>query len=188
MDGSRHVPPGQKIIPNFIIYRILGQPNIDVQSWTLKVKGEVEREMTYTYEDLLKLADVSYVEDFHCVTGWSVENVRWEGVSLRKLIEASKPRDTVKWVYVLSVDNYTTIIPIEDALHEKAILALKINGKPLTLEQGFPARIFIPHLYGWKSAKWVSEITLLSYYKDGYWEALGYHERGNVWNEERFKW
>ena len=85
------------------------------------------------------------------------------------------------------VDGYTAPAPLEDALVEDAIVAYKINGKYLSVEQGFPARPFIPHLYGWKSAKWLNRIEFIRDYVDGYWEAYGYHERGNVWLEERFK-
>ncbi len=187
MSRSDSLPPGQKAIPNFIIYRILGQPEVDLNSWRLRVGGYVSNPLTYTYNDLLEIADTSYVSDFHCVTGWSVRNVIWEGVSLRKLAAEAQPSRNVEWVYVRSLDKYTTVIPYEDFLDERGLLVLRINGKPLSLEQGFPARIFIPHLYGWKSAKWVTEIIFTEEYRDGYWEALGYHQRGNVWREERFK-
>ena len=93
----------------------------------------------------------------------------------------------VKWAYVYGLDGYTAIIPIEDFISNDSILTLKINGKPLTLEQGFPARVFVSHLYRWKSVKWVHKIELIKDYKDGFWEALGYHPRGNARLEERFK-
>jgi len=99
----------------------------------------------------------------------------------------AKPKPEAKCVYTRSLDGYTTIIHIEDFLSEDSLLVIKINDKLLSLEQGYPARIFIPHLYGWKGTKWVTEIRLLSKYVDGYWEMLGYHERGNVLFEERFK-
>ncbi|MEM0038167.1 MAG: sulfite oxidase-like oxidoreductase [Zestosphaera sp.] len=187
MRGGEGLPPGQKAIPNFIIYRILGQPDVDVVKWRLRVGGEVSSPTTYTYEELLEMSSMSYVSDFHCVTGWSVRNVAWEGIPLRRLISEVNPSKEVSWVFVRSLDNYTTVIPYSDFNDERAILALKVNGRPLSVEQGFPARIFIPHLYGWKSAKWVTEIIFTREYKDGYWEALGYHERGNAWSEERFK-
>lgn len=187
MYGGEILPPGQRAIPNFIVYRILGQPEVDVSRWRLRIGGEVNSPKTYTYEELLEMSDTSYVSDFHCVTGWSVKNVMWEGVSLRRLVGEVRPSGGVAWVFVKSLDNYTTVIPYSDFLDGRGILALKINGRPISIEQGFPARIFIPHLYGWKSAKWVVEINFTKEYRDGYWEALGYHERGNAWSEERFK-
>ncbi len=86
-----------------------------------------------------------------------------------------------------SLDGYDTPVPIEDGTVEDAVVALTLNGKPISLEMGYPARPFMPHIYFWKSAKWLTEMTLLDDYRDGYWEARGYHERGNIWEEERFK-
>ncbi len=181
------LPPGQRKIPTFVIYRILGQPEVDISKWRFVISGLVEKEVSFTYDELKEMADMEYTSDFHCVTGWTVENVRWRGVSLRKLISMAKPKPDVEWGYVTCVDGYTTVIPYTDLISEKSILVLEMNGEPLTPEQGYPARIFIPHLYGWKSAKWVWKVELIDRYVDGYWEALGYHERGNVWRDERFK-
>lgn len=181
------LPPGQKYIPNFIIYRILGQPKININNWKLKITGLVEKPLELSYEDLLSMPSMKYESDFHCVTGWSVRRVKWEGVSLKYLAERVSVKPGAKWVYIISVDGYSTIVDLKDFLHERSLLVLKMNNEPLSPEQGFPCRIFIPHLYGWKGAKWVSKIIFRENYIDGYWEALGYHERGNVWKEERFK-
>ena len=186
-DPIRELPPGQKIIPYFIIYRILGQPRIDLSTWRLKVKGLVAKELEITYEDLLYMPCKEIVYDFHCVTGWSVKNVRWTGVPLKHLALMTGVSPKARWVFVEGLDGYTTIIPLEDFIHEDSLLALKLNGRPLSLEQGFPARIIIPHLYGWKGVKWVKTIEFTDKYIEGYWEKLGYHPRGNVWLEERFK-
>ncbi len=147
-------PPGQKYIPYFIIYRVFGQPEIP-EKYMLKITGLVKRQLVYSYEELLEIPMTSYTSSFHCVTGWSIREVLWKGIPLRKLVEPASILPGAKWVFIRSLDEYTTIIPLEDFLHDKALLVLKINNKPLPLEQGFPARIFIPHLYGWKSAKWV---------------------------------
>ncbi len=181
------IPRGQRYIKKFIYYAALGVPQVDVTKYKLTVSGLVENRLEFTYDELLKMVDVDYVRDFHCVTGWSVKDVRWEGVRMRKLAEMAKVKENAKWVIFYSLDGYTSVVPIEDALHDNAIIALKMNGKPLTLESGFPARPFIPHLYGWKSAKWLTEVEFVDKYVDGFWEERGYHERGNVWEEERFK-
>ncbi|MDW8062821.1 MAG: sulfite oxidase-like oxidoreductase [Candidatus Caldarchaeum sp.] len=181
------LPPGQVWARNWVIYSALGTPKIDPQHWRLKVEGLVENEASYGYEQLLAMVDVEYVRSFHCVTKWSIDNVKWTGVRIKTLLEKSKPKQEAKWVMFGCADGYTAPIPLEDALHDEAIVALKMNDKPLNVDQGFPARPFIPHLYGWKSAKWLTEITLIPSYVDGYWEMYGYHERGNVWEEERFK-
>lgn len=170
-----------------MIYSALGTPKIDIDKWRLRVEGLVEAEAEYSYQQLLKMVDVEYVRPFHCVTKWSIENVKWSGVRIRTLLEASRPKNEAKWVMFGCADGYTAPVPLEDALKDEAIIALKMNDKPLSIDQGFPARPFVPHLYGWKSAKWLTEITLLPSYVDGFWEMYGYHERGNVWEEERFK-
>lgn len=185
--SAKKLPPGQKIIPNFIIYRILGQPKVNVDDWRLRINGLVENPLEFTYKELLSMPMKSFISDFHCVTGWTIKNVKWEGIPLKYLAMKAKVLKKARWVHVHSLDEYTTIIPVNDVLDENSLLVIKMNGKILTIEQGFPARIFIPHLYGWKGAKWVKTLMFIDHYVDGYWELLGYHKRGNVWLEERFK-
>jgi len=122
-----------------------------------------------------------------CVTRWSIENVFWEGLLIKDLLAPAGVTPDASWLMFHCVDGYTTPVPLEDALKEDSILAFKLNGRPLSAEQGFPARPFIPGLYAWKSAKWVNRMELLPDYRDDYWEMYGYHERGDVWEEERFK-
>ncbi len=181
------VPPGQRLVKDFIIYAVLGKPVIDVDRWVLEVSGEVERVLRLKYPDILSMPSREVITDFHCVTGWSVPSVRLRVVPTRVLAELSGVKETARWVKTFSADGYTTVIPIEDFLDEDALVVLEINGKQLTHEQGFPARVFVPNLYGWKSGKWLTRIVFMREYEDGYWESLGYHERGNVWLEERFK-
>jgi DMSO/TMAO reductase YedYZ molybdopterin-dependent catalytic subunit len=108
-------------------------------------------------------------------------------VAFRELAKLAKVKPETKWVMFHSADGYTTPVPLEDVMVGDSLIVLKMNGRPIPIEQGFPARPFIPHLYAWKSAKWLTEIEFLEKYKDGYWESRSYHERGNVWKEERFK-
>ncbi len=180
-------PPGQKYIPGFIIYKILGQPIIDPISYRLRIDGLTERILEYSIDELEKLPMIEFISDFHCVTGWSVRDVRWKGVPLRFFYEEAGVRNDARWVVFTGLDGYTSIVPLEDYLAPNSVLVLYMDDKRISIEQGYPARIFIPHLYGWKGAKWVSRITFMDEYRDGYWEALGYHPRGNVWLEERFK-
>ncbi len=181
------LPRGQKLIPKPVVYAVNGFPNIRLSERQLIVEGLVENRLELSYENLLGLPKTSVEAMFHCVTGWSIEKQVWEGVELRRLAEMAKVKRGARWVLVEGLDGYTTIIPLEDFLYPQSLLVLGVNGKPLSPEHGFPARIFIPHLYGWKHAKWVKRIVFLEKYVNGYWEALGYHERGNVLLEERFK-
>jgi len=179
--------PGQYYIVAPVIYRILGQPTIDVENYRLVIDGEVLEPRTYSLEELRFFPQITIEEPFHCVTGWSVAKIRWTGVPLRRLLEASRPRIDTGWLYIESYDGYTTVIPLTDANAPNAILALKMNDEPLPPEHGYPARLIVPSLYGYKSAKWVKRLYITREYRDGYWEALGYHERGSVLFEERFK-
>jgi DMSO/TMAO reductase YedYZ molybdopterin-dependent catalytic subunit len=122
-----------------------------------------------------------------CVTKWTIEKPLWEGVPIKLVADMAKVKPEATWVMYRCYEGYTAPVPVEDALREDSIVALRLNGKPLLPEQGFPARPFMPDLYGWKSAKWLTEIEFIPKYVDGYWEMYGYHERGNVWEEERFK-
>jgi DMSO/TMAO reductase YedYZ molybdopterin-dependent catalytic subunit len=182
------LPPGQRYVRGFIIYAALGLPEVDIESYRLRVTGSVDKELEFSYEALLNNpVKTTYRSDFHCVTKWSVRDVLWEGIPVRWFAEQAGVKNGAAWVFFRCLDGYMAPVPIEDALSEKAIVVLKMNGEPLKLENGYPCRAFIPHLYGWKSAKHLCEIEFSDTYMDGFWEAYGYHERGNVWEEERFK-
>ncbi len=181
------LPPGQVWGKKFVIYAALGIPRVDSQTWTLKVDGLVSRPLQYTYEQLTSSRQTSYVKSFHCVTKWSIKDAEWEGVPIRSVVEPAGLSPEARWVMFHCIDGYTAPLPVEDALWDDALLAFKLNGKPLSAEQGFPARPFMPHLYGWKSAKWLNRMEFMREYRDGYWEMYGYHERANVDDEERFK-
>ncbi|MDA4123307.1 MAG: molybdopterin-dependent oxidoreductase [Thaumarchaeota archaeon] len=169
------------------MYSANGNQKINASDWKLKVTGLVNKPLEFTYDEFNQLPMKSYVKSFHCVTRWSIENPTWDGVSIKLLAEMAQVRPEATWVMFHCYDGYTAPVPLEDAVEEDSIVALRMNGKPLLPEQGFPARPFMPQLYGWKSAKWLGEIEFIPEYRDGYWEMYGYHERANIWAEERFK-
>lgn len=179
--------PGQVWGKRFVIYAALGVPRVDAQKWRLKVDGLVSAPMEFTYSQLKSLPQALSRRPAQCVTKWSIKDSEWEGVPIADLLEPTRPRPEAKWLMFHCEEGYTAPVPLADALAEGSILALKLNGRPLSAEQGFPARPFIPNLYLWKSAKWVNRVELIENYRDGYWEAYGYHERANIWEEERFK-
>lgn len=187
MAAEVKAPPGQFYAKRWALYAALGVPDVSMEKWRLKLSGLVERPLQFSYDEMLKMPQKKMVKDFHCVTSWSIKDVEWEGVEFRKLAEMAGVRPEAKWVMFHCLEGYTAPVPLDDAMVENSIIAFKMNGKLITIQQGFPARPFIPHLYGWKSAKWLTEIEFLKEYVDGYWEAYSYHERGNVWDEERFK-
>ena len=181
------VPPGQSFARRWAIYAAFGVPNISLEAWRLTTSGLVERELNLSFTDLEKFPQVKLTRDFHCVTTWSIKDVVWEGVAFREVAKSTGVKPEAKWVMFHCADDYTTPVPLEDAMVEDSLIALKMNGNEIPVKQGFPVRPFIPHLYGWKSAKWLTGIEFLPVYVDGYWENVGYHERGNIWDEERFK-
>ncbi|MGA2971012.1 MAG: sulfite oxidase-like oxidoreductase [Candidatus Bathyarchaeia archaeon] len=181
------MPPGQSFAKRWAIYAALGVPEIKLDAWRLSTKGLVEKELSLSFDDLQKLRQVKLTRDFSCVTSWSIKDVIWEGVAFRELAKLTGVKPEAKWVMFRCADGYTAPVPLEDAMVEDSLIAFKMNGKPIPIQQGFPARPFIPQLYGWKSAKWLTAIEFLAGYEDGYWENFSYHERGNIWDEERFK-
>jgi DMSO/TMAO reductase YedYZ molybdopterin-dependent catalytic subunit len=185
--SSQSAPRGQFYIDIPVVYAILGVPRVDLSKWLLSVDGLVERRLGLSLSDLYELGVERTTLDFHCVTGWSVRELEFAGVPVRRLVELARPKNSVKWVYVESLDGYSTIIPYSDFAREDSLVALEMSGKPLDTLHGYPARLLFPHLYGWKSAKWISRVVFTDKYTDGYWEALGYHPRGRVEYEERFK-
>ncbi len=182
---ERDPPPGQKYIRDFVIYGVEGIQFVEESRWRLRVEGLVERRLELSLPELMDMAEDAG-DIFHCVTGWSVKGRRWGGVPLSKLLSMAGVREEARWLVAVSTGGYATIIPIEYALRE-GFLAVKLDGRRLTPESGFPARLYIPSLYGWKHGKWLARLVVVDRYVDGYWEALSYHERGLVAPEERFK-
>ncbi|AFH37972.1 sulfite oxidase-like oxidoreductase [Thermus thermophilus] len=187
-DGMNpRVPPGQFVTERFPILTYGETPRIAKEAWRLEVTGLVETPLVLTYEDLLARPQVELTRDFHCVTRWSRLDVTWKGVRTRDLLEEARPRPEAVAALVESYGGYTTNLLLEDLLREDVLLAHTLFGKPLPPERGGPVRLLVPHLYAWKSAKWVRRIVLLDHLELGFWERLGYHWRGDPWKEERFQ-
>jgi DMSO/TMAO reductase YedYZ molybdopterin-dependent catalytic subunit len=184
---QQQLPPGQYYSKKWIIYSALSEPQIDLESWRLTTSGLVEKELSLSMKDLQQLPQVKLTRTFACVTKWSIKDALWDGVLFKDIAKLSGVKPEANWVMFHCAEGYTTPVPLEDAMVDDSLIAFKINGQPLSRNQGFPARPFIPHLYGWKSAKWLTGIEFMQEYRDGYWEMYGYHERGDVWDEERFK-
>ncbi|MEM3409592.1 MAG: molybdopterin-dependent oxidoreductase [Nitrososphaerota archaeon] len=181
------LPPGQMTAKRWNIYGALGTPKVNIDNWRLKISGCVDNPIELTYQDLLSLEQTKVRGGFHCVEGWSIIDVLWEGVKIKTIAEKVSYLQDSKWMIFRGVEGYSAPVPVEYALSEDSIIAIKMNGRPLPLEHGFPARPIIPRLYAWKSVKWLTEIVFNQTYVDGYWEARGYHPRGDVWLEERRK-
>jgi len=179
--------PDQVWGKKFVIYAALGVPRVNTQRWRLKVDGLVSTPLEFTYGQLTSLPQTVSRRPAQCVTRWSIRDSEWEGVPIADLLKPSGPKPEAKWMMFHCEEGYTAPVLLSDAFAQGSIIAFKLNGKPLSAEQGFPARPFIPDLYLWKSAKWVNRMELMEDYRDGYWENYGYHERANIWEQERFK-
>jgi DMSO/TMAO reductase YedYZ molybdopterin-dependent catalytic subunit len=163
------------------IYTISGSmPVFDPNSWRLEVDGLVERKLSLSYDMLLRLPRAEQVSTFHCVTGWTVDNVHWAGVRLKHLLELAQPLPEAKALRFVSMEvPYTDSLTLKQALLPDVMLAYELGGKPLSRPHGSPARVVIPEMYGYKGVKWLTRIELVAEQPTGYWEGLGYDQ--NAW-------
>ncbi len=184
------VPPGQSRTRKWPVLDASGPPVIDLARWRLRLEGLVAKPVEWRWEEFEKLPRIKVFADFHCVTRWSRLGNTWEGVSTRELLSrAGGPLPKARFAIAAGYDpGWTTNLPLEALLAEDALVALTHDGEPLTAEHGGPARLVVPRLYAWKSAKWVKSIELLDRDQAGFWERNGYHMRGDPWLEERFGW
>ncbi|WP_338703167.1 sulfite oxidase-like oxidoreductase [Streptomyces sp. Q6] len=161
-------------------------PRIAPRDWTLRIDGLVAEERTWTWDDVRALPTSSYEGDIHCVTSWSKFGVRFGGVSLDVFLDAVRPDPAATHVVAYAHTGYSTNLPLADVTGGKAWVAFTYEDEPLPAEHGGPARLLVPHLYFWKSAKWLAGLRLLDHDEPGFWEQNGYHARGNPWEEQRY--
>ena len=186
-DAADRLPPGQYLTPDFPVLSAGPTPRTPLDYWTFTIDGLVREPARWTWEEFLALPAQSYVVDIHCVTKWSKFDTRWEGVSVATLLEHVELDPNGRYVLAYCDGGYTTNIPLADLLDGRAFIAYKYDGQPLAPEHGGPARLVVPHLYFWKSAKWVRGLRMMEHNKSGFWESLGYHEYGDPWKEQRYR-
>jgi DMSO/TMAO reductase YedYZ molybdopterin-dependent catalytic subunit len=180
------LPPGQHLVKNWPVLDLGQTPRVAPEVWRLDIVGEVERQQSLTFAALKALPQSRMVSDIHCVTTWSRYDNRWDGVSTHDLMDAAGVRPEARFVLFTANDGYTTNMTIEDFSAPEALLAHSWEGEPLPYDHGGPVRVVVPHLYFWKSAKWVRKIEFSRTDKPGFWEVRGYHNRGDPWTEERY--
>jgi DMSO/TMAO reductase YedYZ molybdopterin-dependent catalytic subunit len=156
-------------------------------TWSFEVDGLVERPSRWTWDEIHALPAATYNGDIHCVTTWSKLGMTFTGVSLDTLLAAAGPLPAATHVLARCETGYTTNLPLADVTGGKAWVAWEVDGAPLPTDHGGPARLLVPHLYFWKSAKWVSGLALLDHDEPGFWERNGYHDRGDPWLEQRYQ-
>ena len=185
---AQRVPPGQSRTRKWPVLDASGAPEIALDRWKFYLGGKVGRRVEWNWEEFQKLPRVKVFSDFHCVTRWSRLGNLWEGVATRELIgRAGGAQPDAHYALAYGYDGgWTTNMPLEDFLAEDALVAFLHDGEPITTEHGGPARLIVPRLYAWKSAKWVAGIELLDRDQAGFWERNGYHMHGDPWEEERY--
>jgi DMSO/TMAO reductase YedYZ molybdopterin-dependent catalytic subunit len=179
------VPPGQYVTDDFPVLSAGPTPHTPLDEWSFTIHGAVEQPVSWTWEELLALPADAVTVDIHCVTKWSKLDTSWRGVSVDTLLERvdSEAEHVTAW----SDGGYTTNLALEDLTGGKAWVAYEYGGDALEPEHGGPARLLVPHLYFWKSAKWVRGLTLTADDEPGFWENYGYHNRGDPWLEQRYQ-
>ena len=181
------LPPGQYDVGNtWPVLTAEATPRLSTDTWTFAVEGLVQRPQTWTWAELQALPQSTYDGDIHCVTTWSKHDVHFGGVSIDTLLDACGVRPEATHIVAFCHTGYTTNLPLADVTGGKAWVAHSYAGAPLAVEHGGPARLLVPHLYFWKSAKWVAGLRLLDHDEPGFWERYGYHNHGDPWREERY--
>lgn len=185
--GDR-IPPGQTRTRKWPVLHAGGVPEVERETWQLTVSGLVERPLVLNWSEYCELPRVKVFADFHCVTQWSRLGNLWEGVSVRTLFELAGVQPSAGFVIATGYDQeWTTNVPLADCLRDDALLTDTHDGMPLDADHGGPVRLMIPHLYAWKSAKWLKGLELVADDQPGYWERGGYHMYGDPWTEQRFQ-
>jgi DMSO/TMAO reductase YedYZ molybdopterin-dependent catalytic subunit len=178
------VPPGQYVTNDFPVLSAGPTPHIRLADWTFTLRGLLDTPISWTWDQLRALPNETVTVDIHCVTKWSKLETSWTGVSLDTLLDGVET--AADYALAFSDGGYTTNVPLADLTGGKAWVAYEYNGDPLDPVHGGPARLLVPHLYFWKSAKWVRGLELSEAEVPGFWEGYGYHIYGDPWKEQRY--
>jgi len=180
------MPPGQYLTRDFPVLSAGPTPRVDLATWQFTIDGLVAKPVSWSWDQIQALPSRDFTVDISCVTKWTKLDMRWTGVSVDTLLESVELDPAARFVVAHSHGGYTTNLPLADVLNGQAFVAWAYDGEPLAPAHGGPARLVVPHLYFWKSAKWVRGLRLLADDEPGFWESLGYHNHGDPWREERY--
>jgi DMSO/TMAO reductase YedYZ molybdopterin-dependent catalytic subunit len=183
VDPAR-VPPGQYVVDDFPVLSAGPTPRTAVEQWSFRIDGAVSEPVSWTWEQFRAMPSQTFTVDIHCVTKWSKLGTGWTGVSVDALLEPIVTE--AEYLTAWCDGGYTTNLALEDVTGGKAWVVHDFDGSPLEAEHGGPARLLVPHLYFWKSAKWVRGLTFTPHDEPGFWEAAGYHNHGDPWKEQRY--
>jgi DMSO/TMAO reductase YedYZ molybdopterin-dependent catalytic subunit len=185
MKAEGRLPPGQSLTLKWPVLHYGSVPRFDPATWDFRVYGPVANPVRWGWAEFSKLPRVERTSDFHCVTRWSRFDNRWSGVAVREILKLVQPRPEARYVLVHAEQGYTANVPLVDLDREEVLVATHHDGEPLSPDHGYPARLIVPHLYGWKSVKWVRGFEFLDQDAAGFWEQNGYHIYGDPWKEQR---
>jgi DMSO/TMAO reductase YedYZ molybdopterin-dependent catalytic subunit len=183
---EQRLPPGQHLTQDWPVLDLGTTPPISRERWRLDVYGAVAQPLFWDWAQFMAQPQSDFVSDIHCVTTWSRYDNRWQGVATRDLLEACQPHEQARHIVLHSYDGYTTNLSLDDFAAADAMIVHSWSGEPLELEHGGPVRLVVPHLYFWKSAKWLQAIEFRNDDAPGFWEVRGYHNRGDPWQEQRY--
>jgi DMSO/TMAO reductase YedYZ molybdopterin-dependent catalytic subunit len=184
---GQRIPPGQYVTDDFPVLSAGPTPHTPLSDWSFRIDGLVGEPVQWTWDEFVTLPSREYLVDISCVTKWTKLDTRWQGVSVDTLLERVELNRNAAFVIAFCDGGYTTNLPIADVVNDQAFVAYGYDGAPLPPEHGGPARLVVPHLYFWKSAKWIRGLRLLERDQPGFWESFGYHNRGDQRREERYQ-
>lgn len=185
-DGSGRVPPGQHIVETFPVLSAGPTPRVELESWKFVQKIGPRPVKSWNWTEFNELPQTRMTRDIHCVTSWSKLNTAWEGVIVDNILADAGVQAPTDYLLAHSYDGYSTNVPLADLTSGRAMVATKYEGQPLARDHGGPARLLVPHLYFWKSAKWINGIQFIERDEPGFWELRGYHMYGDPWREQRY--
>lgn len=186
MRDAGRLPPGQSLTLKWPVLHYGSVPRFDPATWDFRIWGAVEAPVRLTWQKFALLPQVKSVSDFHCVTRWSRFDNTWEGVAFREVLKLVQLKPEASHVLVHAEQGYTANVPLADLDREDVLFATHHDGQPLPADHGYPLRLIVPHLYAWKSVKWVRGLEFLSHEAAGFWEQNGYHMYGDPFKEQRF--
>jgi DMSO/TMAO reductase YedYZ molybdopterin-dependent catalytic subunit len=180
------LPPGQSLTLKWPVLHYGSVPRFDPQAWDLRIYGIVESPLKLSWSEFNTLPRIKTTSDFHCVTRWSRFDNNWSGVAMQELLRRVNPKPNATHVLIHGEQGYTANVPLADLDRPEVLLATHHDGQPLTAEHGYPLRLIVPHLYAWKSVKWLRSLEFLDHDVPGFWEQNGYNMYGDPWKEQRY--
>jgi DMSO/TMAO reductase YedYZ molybdopterin-dependent catalytic subunit len=186
VEVEKRLPPGQYLVTDFPVLSAGPTPHTPLDQWSLTIEGLVRTPASWSWQEFRNLPTETITVDISCVTKWTKLDMKWRGVTVDTLLQAVELDPTARFVTAFSDGGYTTNVPLDEMVHGQAFVAYEFDDKPLAPEHGGPARLVVPHLYFWKSAKWIRGLRLMDRNTPGFWETLGYHIHGDPWKEERY--